>query len=112
MKKQLPGTSSRQDNQIAPLFSITVDDPQKVGDPIRGFTMYTVHTRVSLSRPSAFLIYEGSFPFTDNVSSVHEVIILCSPPLFRLPMALRDPITEQSGRPSTTHPGEKHFPSV
>ena len=26
---------------------ITVDDPQKVGDPIRSFTMYTVHTRVN-----------------------------------------------------------------
>ena len=28
------------------MFVITVDDPQKVGDPIRGYTMYTVHTRV------------------------------------------------------------------
>lgn len=31
---------------IQPVFIITVDDPQKVGDPIRSFTMYTVHTRV------------------------------------------------------------------
>lgn len=29
------------------LFVISVDDPQRVGDPIRSFTMYTVHTRVS-----------------------------------------------------------------
>lgn len=29
------------------MFIITVDDPQKVGDPIRGFTMYTVHTHTS-----------------------------------------------------------------
>ena len=28
------------------MFSITVDDPQRVGDPIRGYTMYTVHTKV------------------------------------------------------------------
>lgn len=31
----------------APIFVISVDDPQRVGDPIRSFTMYTVHTRVS-----------------------------------------------------------------
>ena len=28
---------------------ITVDDPQKIGDPIRSFTMYTVHTRVRVA---------------------------------------------------------------
>jgi hypothetical protein len=38
----------RNDKGIQPVFMITVDDPQKVGDPIRSFTMYTVHTRVSL----------------------------------------------------------------
>ncbi|KAF5361888.1 hypothetical protein D9756_002350 [Leucocoprinus leucothites] len=32
---------------IQPVFAITVDDPQKVGDPIRSFTMYTVHTRTT-----------------------------------------------------------------
>ena len=37
---------NRNDNGIQPIFTITVDDPQKVGDPIRSFTMYTVHTRV------------------------------------------------------------------
>ncbi|KAJ8586745.1 Vps5-domain-containing protein [Rhizopogon salebrosus TDB-379] len=29
------------------LFVISVDDPQRVGDPIRSFTMYTVHTRTT-----------------------------------------------------------------
>lgn len=29
------------------MFNITVDDPQKVGDPIRSFTMYTVHTKTT-----------------------------------------------------------------
>ncbi len=29
------------------MFDISVDDPQKVGDPIRSFTMYTVHTRTT-----------------------------------------------------------------
>lgn len=37
---------NRNDKGIQPVFTITVDDPQKVGDPIRSFTMYTVHTRV------------------------------------------------------------------
>lgn len=31
------------------LFNITVNDPQKVGDPIRGYTMYTVHTHTTYS---------------------------------------------------------------
>lgn len=34
---------------LQPVFSITVDDPQKVGSPIGAYTMYTVHTRVSTS---------------------------------------------------------------
>ncbi|TFY75947.1 hypothetical protein EWM64_g8067 [Hericium alpestre] len=38
-------TPSKKD--AAPAFFITVDDPQKVGDPIRGYTMYTVHTRTT-----------------------------------------------------------------
>ena len=33
---------------LQPVFSITVDDPQKVGSPIGAYTMYTVHTRVSI----------------------------------------------------------------
>jgi sorting nexin-1/2 len=39
--------TTRNDTGIQPVFIISVDDPQKVGDPIRSFTMYTVHTRVS-----------------------------------------------------------------
>ena len=34
---------------LQPVFSITVDDPQKVGSPIGAYTMYTVHTRVRAS---------------------------------------------------------------
>lgn len=43
------------DSAIPPLFVISVEDPQKVGDPIRSFIMYTVHTRTSsslFSKPS------------------------------------------------------------
>ncbi|KAL4065858.1 Vps5 C terminal like-domain-containing protein [Scleroderma citrinum] len=38
---------TRSDPSIPPLFVISVDGPQKVGDPIRSFIMYTVHTRTS-----------------------------------------------------------------
>ncbi|KAJ2918666.1 hypothetical protein MD484_g1721, partial [Candolleomyces efflorescens] len=40
-------TVNKTDNGLLPVFVITVDDPQKVGDPIRPFTMYTVHTRTT-----------------------------------------------------------------
>ncbi|KAI6041276.1 Vps5 C terminal like-domain-containing protein, partial [Pisolithus marmoratus] len=42
-----PASVTRNDGSIPPLFVISVDDPQKVGDPIRQFIMYTVHTRTS-----------------------------------------------------------------
>ena len=40
------------------MFVISVDDPQKVGDPIRSFTMYTVHTTTSspLYKKSSFSV--------------------------------------------------------
>ncbi|KAJ7782017.1 Vps5 C terminal like-domain-containing protein [Mycena maculata] len=43
---------------LQPVFVISVDDPQKVGDPIRSFTMYTVHTRTTspLFQKSAFSV--------------------------------------------------------
>jgi len=55
----LIGTNpKRNDTGIQPVFSITVDDPQKVGDPIRSFTMYTVHTRTTspLFQKSSFSV--------------------------------------------------------
>ena len=36
----------RKEGEIQPVFVISVDDPQRVGDPIRAYTMYTVHTKV------------------------------------------------------------------
>jgi sorting nexin-1/2 len=39
------------DDSARPMFSITVEDPQKVGDPIRGYTMYTVQTSVRHLHP-------------------------------------------------------------
>ncbi|KAG6919516.1 hypothetical protein DXG01_005106 [Tephrocybe rancida] len=48
----------RNDSGLQPVFVISVDDPQKVGDPIRGYTMYTVHTRTTspLFQKSAFSV--------------------------------------------------------
>jgi len=37
----------RSDTGLQPVFVISVDDPQKVGDPIRAYTMYTVHTKTT-----------------------------------------------------------------
>ncbi|KDQ61732.1 hypothetical protein JAAARDRAFT_123601, partial [Jaapia argillacea MUCL 33604] len=34
-------------DKLTPIFQISVEDPQKVGDPIRGYTMYTVTTRTT-----------------------------------------------------------------
>ncbi|TFK79220.1 Vps5-domain-containing protein, partial [Polyporus arcularius HHB13444] len=39
--------AAKKENGIQPVFVITVDDPQRVGDPIRAYTMYTVHTKTT-----------------------------------------------------------------
>ncbi|KAG2128542.1 Vps5 C terminal like-domain-containing protein [Suillus clintonianus] len=44
---QLASSPARSGDSSAPIFVISVDDPQRVGDPIRAFTMYTVHTRTN-----------------------------------------------------------------
>ncbi|KAH9000351.1 Vps5-domain-containing protein [Lactarius akahatsu] len=47
--------AAKKETGLQPLFTITVDDPQKVGDPIRAYTMYTVHTKTTspmFSQPS------------------------------------------------------------
>ncbi|OAX41529.1 Vps5-domain-containing protein [Rhizopogon vinicolor AM-OR11-026] len=42
-----PAPTARSSDSSVPTFVISVDDPQRVGDPIRSFTMYTVHTRTT-----------------------------------------------------------------
>ncbi|KAH9019146.1 Vps5 C terminal like-domain-containing protein [Lactarius hengduanensis] len=47
--------AAKKETGLQPLFAITVDDPQKVGDPIRAYTMYTVHSKTTspmFSQPS------------------------------------------------------------
>lgn len=39
--------ASTQAPTAKPLFSVSVGDPAKVGDPVRGYTVYTVRTRTS-----------------------------------------------------------------
>ncbi|KAJ3504216.1 hypothetical protein NLJ89_g8051 [Agrocybe chaxingu] len=53
-----PHKPPTNDKGLQPVFVISVDDPQKVGDPIRSFTMYTVHTRTTspLFNKSAFSV--------------------------------------------------------
>ena len=61
----------RTETGLQPVFVITVDDPQKVGDPIRSFTMYTVHTRVSICLcPHGVHAF---IPTTDHVPSVPKI---------------------------------------
>ncbi|KAI0305858.1 Vps5 C terminal like-domain-containing protein [Multifurca ochricompacta] len=57
LRPRPPETAPLEKKEIGlqPLFTITVDDPQKVGDPIRAFTMYTVYTKTTspmFSKPS------------------------------------------------------------
>ncbi|KAG1881142.1 Vps5 C terminal like-domain-containing protein [Suillus subluteus] len=42
-----PASTRNSSESSAPIFVISVDDPQRVGDPIRSFIMYTVHTRTT-----------------------------------------------------------------
>jgi hypothetical protein len=37
--------AEKKETGLQPVFAITVEDPQRVGDPIRAFIMYTVHTK-------------------------------------------------------------------
>lgn len=50
-------SSAKKDAGLQPVFVVTVDDPQKVGDPIRQYIMYTVHTRVSIVVSALLKLY-------------------------------------------------------
>ena len=41
-------TSTKSGQALPHPIVVTVDDPQKVGDPIRPYILYTVHTEVRL----------------------------------------------------------------
>ena len=71
------------------MFTITVDDPQRVGDPIRGYTLYTVHTRVNLFYLTAMRMYSHEF-ISDNFATLFQILILSPPEILRLPMVVRN----------------------
>ncbi|KAH7907478.1 Vps5 C terminal like-domain-containing protein, partial [Hygrophoropsis aurantiaca] len=67
--------------QTEPVFVITVDDPQRVGDPIRAYTMYTVHTNTTSSAfpKSSFSVlrrYSDFLWLYDTLSSNNPGIIV------------------------------------
>lgn len=68
------------------MFVITVDDPQKVGDPIRAYTMYTVHTKVCNARLGERA--RISWLIVDYIAALQQVILLRAPSLLRLPLAV------------------------
>jgi sorting nexin-1/2 len=75
-------------------FTITVDDPQKVGDPIRGYTMYTVHTKVRYATWLCFECVPMPIPHLDKLTPVSFYLIFCAPTLFGLSMVIRNPLTQ------------------
>ena len=106
-----PPSSSRNENGIQPVFVITVDDPQKVGDPIRSFTMYTVHTRVRrdvISLHSTILTAVS----TDNVTVISKIRLFCSSTLFRFLMAIRNSLYKQPWGRGSTSSGEESLRTI
>lgn len=83
----------KPDSGLPPVFVITVDDPQKVGDPIRPFTMYTVHTRVGYAYP--FSVAYAHLVLADNLPSLPEIRVLRPQALLRLCLAIRDTLSQQ-----------------
>lgn len=90
------------------MFVISVDDPQKVGDPIRQFTMYTVHTRVREARRISEPDY-SRFWSPDHLPSVPKICILRAAPLFGFPLAVRDVVKQQPRCGSTAGTREEPF---
>jgi sorting nexin-1/2 len=101
----------RDENGIRPVFVITVDDPQKVGDPIRSFTMYTVHTQVraNILNLLSFILTAVS---ADNVTVISKILLLCSPTLLGFPMAIRNSFYQQPRGCGSTSSREESFRTV
>ena len=106
----LKNPSLDKNTGLQPVFSITVDDPQRVGNPIGAYTMYTVHTRVS---PSFRFELRGiPKPSPDNFPHVQPIGLFCPPSVLRLLMALRNTFRQQPGRRRSSSPRENHLRQV
>lgn len=84
MSAQRMGNASRK--ELAPVFVISVDDPQKVGDPIRSFTLYTVHTRVRSCTLIAIQRFNASY--IDYFTTLPKIRLFCVAQILRLSLAL------------------------
>ncbi|KIK61789.1 hypothetical protein GYMLUDRAFT_165891 [Collybiopsis luxurians FD-317 M1] len=92
--------STRDD--LPPLFTITVDDPQKVGDPIRPYVMYTVHTRTTspLFQKSAFSVLRrySDFLWLYNTLSYNNPGVVVPPVPEKNPLLFTNPILGSAGK--------------
>ncbi|KAI9454444.1 Vps5-domain-containing protein [Russula earlei] len=82
------GPPEKKETGLQPVFTITVEDPQKVGDPIRAFTMYTVHTKTTsptFSKPS-FSVLRGysDFLWLYETLSINNPGVIVPPRRFAL----------------------------
>ncbi|KAJ3985016.1 Vps5 C terminal like-domain-containing protein [Lentinula detonsa] len=95
--------SNRPDDpSLPPLFTITVDDPQKVGDPIRSYVMYTVHTRTTspLYQKSAFSVLRrySDFLWLYNTLSYNNPGVVVPPVPEKNPLLFTNPILGSAGK--------------
>ncbi|KAJ3721211.1 Vps5 C terminal like-domain-containing protein [Lentinula raphanica] len=90
------------DPSLPPLFTITVDDPQKVGDPIRSYVMYTVHTRTTspLYQKSAFSVLRrySDFLWLYNTLSYNNPGVVVPPVPEKNPLLFTNPILGSAGK--------------
>ena len=78
--------TEKKEAGLQPVFAITVEDPQKVGDPIRAFIMYTVHTKARSVRIRLRVAVLSFLP--DHFSGIFQAFVFCSSPVLRLPVAV------------------------
>ncbi|KAJ3890684.1 Vps5 C terminal like-domain-containing protein [Lentinula edodes] len=102
-KSKKRSISNRPDDpSLPPLFTITVDDPQKVGDPIRSYVMYTVHTRTTspLYQKSAFSVLRrySDFLWLYNTLSFNNPGVVVPPVPEKNPLLFTNPILGSAGK--------------
>ncbi|KAL5492536.1 VPS5 [Sanghuangporus weigelae] len=84
-KEPAPG----EESGARPFFSISVEDPQKVGDPIRPYILYTVHTKTNSP-----LFSKSSFSVLRRYSDflwLYEMLCLNNPGVIVPPVPEKNP---------------------
>jgi sorting nexin-1/2 len=83
------GSATRDKPPIQQMFTITLSDPTKVGDPIRGHVVYTITTRVSIRTGSLVFLASGLISLaTDDIPALPTRRIFCSSPFLGLLVAV------------------------